>query len=390
MLIADAGHRVIGLDTDAELVKAIEHDQFTPREPGTEAPYRKACEEGRFTATLDASVAVTDAEVVVIIVPVPVDSDHRPDLTNLERACAAIGPHLSRDSLVVVESTLPPGTMEGVVRAALEQASGLTAGRDFFLAHSPERVMAGTIVEQMRSYPKVIGALTATGRQRAERFYTTFCPSVLAMPNLISAELGKVVEGVYRDVNIALANHLARVCEDLGADFTAVHRAANSQPYCHLHRPSAGVGGLCIPVYPYFLPSRGQSDLVRACRAYNEIVPRFVAERTLELSGESATILTLGLAFRAGIRDMRLSPSLEIITTLREAGRTVRVMDPNYTSGEIMSACGCASKPVGDFILVLTAEDAFANILIDNPDTPSLDCTGRFPQATYQLGRNIA
>jgi nucleotide sugar dehydrogenase len=388
-LIASAGHRVTGLDADRRRVEALGRGVPPVDEPGVEPLFREAVGAGRYRATSDPSEAVAGAEVVVLIVPVPLGPDRRADLSALLDACGDVGRHLSRGALVVVETTLPPGTTAGPVRAALEGASGMAAGRDFFLAHSPERVMNGTILEQMRSYPKVVGGFTAACLERASAFYATFCPSVLAMPDLASAELEKVAEGVYRDVNIALANQLARVCEELGADFDAVRRAATSQPFCHLHRPSAGVGGLCIPVYPHFLPAQGKGDVVSASRELNESMPRFVAERALELSGKGASILVLGLSFRAGVKDLRLSPTLEVVRILREAGRTVRVADPHFTADEVRAATGCGAEMEGGFILVLTAEGSFGDVLAARPRTPALDCTGRFPQARFQLGRNV-
>ena len=194
------------------------------------------------------------ADVVVFIVPVDIDAAQRPDFSMLDPAVDAIAPHLKRGALVLVETTVPVGTTRHRVGARIASATGMKPGEDFALAFSPERVSSGTVLLDLQRYPKIVGGIDGASAERAAAFYTQVLDAeVLRMPDAETAEYSKLLETTYRDVNIALANEFARAGDSLGVDTRAAIAAANTQPYSHIHTPGPGVGGHCIPVYPYFI-----------------------------------------------------------------------------------------------------------------------------------------
>ncbi|RLE87171.1 MAG: nucleotide sugar dehydrogenase, partial [Thermoprotei archaeon] len=242
--------------------------------------------------------------------------------------------------------TVPPGTTLNLGKPLLEKISGLKAEKDFGLAYSPERIMAGHALQDIEeNYPKIVGAVGPRSLKAAKALYEVIAKKgVITLSSTTAAEFEKVAEGVYRDVNIALANELAKLAKLLNVDFEEVRKAANSQPFCHLHKPGVGVGGPCIPIYPYFVLHTAtrfnlELQLTRLGRVINEHMPEYVANLTLEaltklgLRAEEAKIAILGLAFRGDISDTRLTPTLDLIRFLESYGITdIIVHDPYVKS----------------------------------------------------------
>lgn len=337
-----AGARAIGVDIDESKVKAINLGRSPIKEPGTDEAISKFVSEGKLRATTDGKEASFKSEVKLIAVPVGLDDKKRSDLSALKQVAISIGKGLKEGDLVILESSVPPGTTRGFLKPILEEISGLRAEKDFGLAYSPERIAEGRAVKDIvENYPKIVGGVGPESSRIASALYSVVAKKgVILMSNDIAAELEKLVEGVYRDVNIALANEIAKLCRALGLDFEEIRKAANSQPYCHLHKAGAGVGGYCIPIYPYFLMRVGEDHSVRlelteVGRRINENMPKEVVKLIFEgmsrlgLDKESVKITLLGLAFRGDVPDTRLSPTYDIIGELFRNGiSSIVVHDP--------------------------------------------------------------
>jgi hypothetical protein len=308
-------------------------------EPGVEAAFRQGLEEGRFEATLDGVEA--SRRSVVKFLTVPVGYKRGVDLTALLEAARTVGQGLKRGDLVVVCPTVPPGTTEGPVREVLEGVSGLRVEEDFGLGYWPERLAEGRAIRDIEeAYPLVVAGAGPRSLQALSRLLEGITHrGVLQASSIRVAELEKVLEGIYRDVNIALANELAHLASALGVDFYEAQELANSQPYCHLHRPGVGVGGACIPLYPRFLIDRATElglplQLTALARAVNEAQPLKALQllkAALEAAGRplpGSRIALLGLAFRGGVADTRESPTYVLVGQLLAWGCRVVVHDP--------------------------------------------------------------
>ncbi|MCH7699655.1 MAG: nucleotide sugar dehydrogenase [Chloroflexi bacterium] len=337
---ASRGLSVIGCDINAALVDTINNGECPiDGEEGLEERLAIALREKRLTATIDIVAAVATSDVVIVIVPVGLTGgqtpdDQTPDFTHLDAAVADVARGLRPDTLVVVETTVPVGTTRGRVGKALADA-----GHPLLLAASPERVSSGHIFRDLRAYPKVIGAIDEASWTKAEAFYSAAleAPSLLRVRDPETAEFSKLAEGIYRDVNIALAGELARYADAAGVDVTEVIDAANSQPYSHLHQPGVGVGGHCLPVYPYFLPADSGTKLPLAAREINDGMAAYGVSKLEQALGslEGATVLVLGLAYRPNVKEASHSSALLITEALRARGATALIHDPLYSDAEI-------------------------------------------------------
>lgn len=335
-VLADHGATVRGVDIDSTVVERV-NEGIVPieNEPGMSDLLERYGGD-RLEATDNGAVAAKEVDVAIVLVPTVLDDDHEPDMAPLVAAAEDIARGLEPGNLVVLESTVPPGTTSGLFRDRLE-SSGLQAGVDFGLAFCPERTSSGRVVRDLtESYPKIVGGIDEESTAAAAHLYRQFNePGVVTMDGPTAAEAVKVFEGVYRDVNIALANELAKACAEWGLDAADVFDAANSQPYCDIHDPGVGVGGHCIPVYPHFVVDRAsETPLVETARAVNDDMPAHtvglletkLAEHGIELS--EARVLVLGLTYRPGVNELRYAPALDVIDHLLDASATVYAHDP--------------------------------------------------------------
>jgi nucleotide sugar dehydrogenase len=360
---ARQGRLVIGCDINPEVVEKINAGQSSiDEEPELAAGVADAVQKGLLSATLHASEAVRQAGVVVVIVPVVVDSGHEVSFGTIDAATAAIGAGLRAGTLVIYETTLPVGTTARRFGGILEGASGLKAGRDFLLAYSPERVKSGRIFRDLRTYPKVVGGIDGRSTHAAVEFYRSVLDAeVIAMTSTDEAEFVKLIETTYRDVNIALANEFACVADTLGLNLGRAIAAANTQPESHIHTPGIGVGGHCIPVYPYFLLSslKGASYQTQATELPMLILPRY-ARRINDSMAEYAvhrleaeigrvahqSVLILGVAYRGNVREMAFSSAELLKKALQEHGARVYADDPLFSEEELR-ALGYTPLPLG-------------------------------------------
>jgi nucleotide sugar dehydrogenase len=334
---ASRGHEVTGCDVSPAIVEAINaarspHDD----EPALIERVPDLVREGRLRATTDDADGVRAAEAVVVIVPVVVDADRQIDFGPIDAATREIARGLAPGTLVVYETTLPVGTTRDRFGPMLAAGSGLALDDGFFLAFSPERVLVGRVLLDLQRYPKVIGGTSPASTRRALDFYAAVLEpgtELRAVANAETAEMTKLAETTYRDVNIALANEYARYAAPRGIDVSEVIAAANSQPYSHIHAPGVGVGGHCIPVYPHFLfNDEPDLRLPPLARAINEEMAGWTIGQLRAQIGplDGVAVLVLGIAYRADVREDAFSSAFRLRDELRAAGAVVHGHDPGF------------------------------------------------------------
>lgn len=336
--LASRGLRVIGADVDPERVASVNEGRSPfAFEPGLEELTRQGVAAGLLRAVSDTSAAAREAEVIVLIVPLTLDDAGRPDFTVLDQTVGALAASAPDGALVLVETTVPVGTTRSRVAGRLR-----AAGRRCDVASAPERVSSGTVLRDLRRYPKIVGGVDPPSGERAEAFYRqALGADVLRLASAEAAELTKIAEGVYRDLNIALANELARYADAVGVDIAEVIGAANSQPYAHLHQPGLGVGGHCIPVYPRFLPAgEGGLALPALGRQINDGMAAYGVERLEALLGgpgalRGTAVVILGVSFRADVREPYHSPAFALRDELARRGARPLAHDPFFTADEL-------------------------------------------------------
>jgi UDP-N-acetyl-D-mannosaminuronic acid dehydrogenase len=324
-VLAEEGFDVLGLEIDAMRASLINEGRnpIEGREPGLSELIEKVTASGMLRATTDGSMAV-GAAAYFVCVDTPVGADRRPTLDSLRAATATVGRSLRAGSVVSIESTVPPRTMQDIVIPILERESGMRAGREFSVAHCPERVMPGKLLNNIRNVNRVLGGLDAVSTERALAYYRKVVRADILTTDLLSAEISKTVENAYRDVQIGFANEVGLLCEKAGADAFEVRRLVNSCPYRDMHLPGSGVGGYCLPKDPWLLlagiPDQ-EALVIPAARAVNESMPAHLAavakEEMARTSGRKRTTI-MGLAFLRDSDDTRNSPAFGVISALRE------------------------------------------------------------------------
>lgn len=347
---ARSGARVVGLDVAQAVVDSVNAATAPfPGEADLGSGLREVVPSGLLRATADPGNAIPGADVVVVVVPLVVDESGVPDFGWLDAATDAIGDHLSPGTLVAYETTLPVGTTRTRWAPRLEARSGLVEGAGFHVVFSPERVLTGRVFADLRRYPKLVGGLSDTGSALGCAFYESVLEfderPELGRPNGVwdlrtaeAAELAKLAETTYRDVNIALANEFARFAERRSIDVAEVIRACNSQPYSHIHDPGIAVGGHCIPVYPrLYLWNDPEATVVSAARERNASMPAHAVDLLTRLHGplDRQRVVVLGAAYRGGVKETAFSGVFGTVEALRTAGAIVSVSDPMYSDAEL-------------------------------------------------------
>jgi UDP-N-acetyl-D-glucosamine dehydrogenase len=333
---AEAGDEVVGLDTDPRKIEGLNagrsHIEDIP-----DASLAPLGERLRATAN-QADLASCDA--IVICVPTPLTGSREPDLTYLLESATALSGVLQPEQLVVLESTTYPGTTRERLLPILEE-SGLSAGRDFHLAFSPERIDPGRTDYTVRTTPKLVGGLTPACSERAEALYSRICDEVVVLTTPEAAELSKLLENIFRSVNIALVNELAQLCDRLGIDVWEVVDAASTKPFGFMRfDPGPGMGGHCLPVDPFYLAFKAREhdfypEFIELAGKINQTQPAFCVGRIARALNEAgkpvkdSKILLLGLSYKAGVGDIRESPALTIAKQLVDLGGDVSYHDPH-------------------------------------------------------------
>ena len=356
---------VIGVDVDESVVETLNRgDCHVDREPRLPKLTRRLVENGKFRATSDARAAADAASVHVVIVPTPITDAKEPDLSILDAVVDSVADGLSPGDVVFVECTVPPGTCRDRVMPALVDRSALEPN-EFGVAFCPERTSSGRAIEDITgAYPKVVGGVDAESGRIAEIVYEHVTDNeVIRASNARTAEAVKLFEGLYRDVNIALANELGTLADDLDLDVREAIGTANTQPFCNIHDPGPGVGGHCIPWYPHFVMSRvaEPTPLLRMAREVNDSMPAFTArivERELDERDtpiDGARVLVLGVTYRPGVEETRATPAGALIGELNHRGAETLAADPLLDDDTIASF---GADPVDVSELVRTDPDA--------------------------------
>ena len=336
----NAGLDVTGCDLSPERVAEVNAGRNPiAGEEGLDEAISSGVAAGRLRATTDTAGAVRDADVVVVIVPLVAVDHGKLDFSALDAATDAVAGGAHPGVTVIYETTLPVGTTRRFAERLAER-SGLELGRDLFVAFSPERVYSGRILRDLEAYPKIVGGVDPASGARAAEFYRRVLTGaeVVEVASAETAELVKLAETTYRDVNIAFANELARYAGERGIDVDEAIRLANTQPFSHIHSPGAGVGGHCIPHYPQFLLADGaDAPLVRLAREINDAQPGWVLDRLAEALGglDGKSVLVLGVSYRENVKETTSSPGVDLIRLLAARGATPFANDPFFSDEEI-------------------------------------------------------
>lgn len=335
LAFAEAGNEVVGLDTDPAKLADLAAGRSYIEDVADAA---LAAQQERLSATADYG-DLEGCEAVVVCVPTPLSSSREPDLSFLREAAKSLGEHLQKDQLIVLESTSYPGTTREELLPVLS-AYGGAVGVDFFLAFSPERIDPGRSDHTIRTTPKLVGGITPACTERARELYEQICDTVEVLSSPETAELAKLLENIFRSVNIALVNEVAQLCDRLGIDVWEVVDAAATKPFGFMRfDPGPGMGGHCLPVDPFYLAFKAREhdfypEFVELAGKVNQAQPEFCVrriDRVLNLAGKpvkGSKILILGAAYKPGIGDTRESPALRIIALLRDLGAEISYHDP--------------------------------------------------------------
>lgn len=329
-------YKVIGIDIDKDKISLLNEGKCPIKDKNLERKIKELKNKIAFTS--DVNEAVSQSDIVLICVPTPVDKNHIPDLTALKSAAASVSKAMKENTLVIIESTIFPGTTEEVILPILEKSNI----NKFYLAHCPERIDPGNKDFTIERIPRVIGGINKESSDQACEFYDDIISSgdVVQLSSVKAAEATKIMENTFRDINIAFINEMAKSFDKAGIDILEVIKGASTKPFAFMpHYPGAGTGGHCIPIDPYYLIERAKQSgfdhkFLSLARKINESMPDYTVEllenelKKLKKSIKSAKIGILGLAYKANVDDTRESPSLKVIEILKEKKAEVFVFDP--------------------------------------------------------------
>ncbi|MFW5986257.1 MAG: nucleotide sugar dehydrogenase [Halanaerobiales bacterium] len=327
-MFAVSGYEVLGVDVKEDVVETINEGQIHIEEPGLAEMVKGAVMEGNLRAARQPE----PAEIFIIAVPTPLSKGKKANLDYVRNASRSIVPYLSEGNLVIVESTIPPRTTEDIILPELEE-SELEAGEEFFVAHCPERVLPGQIIHELAHNNRVIGGINEVSALKARKVYDSFVQGKMFITDATTAELVKLMENTYRDVNIALANELAKIAEGVKVDIWEAVELANKHPRVNVHYPGPGVGGHCLAVDPWFIIEKAgdRAQLIRKSRMINNSMPGFVVRNVKEkLFGvREPKIAVFGITYKGNVDDTRESPVLDIIDILEKEKVEISIHDPH-------------------------------------------------------------
>lgn len=361
-MFASSGWDVHGVDVNSKAVDMINKGLIHIEEVGLGEQVKSAVESGN----LKASNEVEAADVFIIAVPTPHNSDNTANLDYVVEATKSVLTKVEKGNLVIVESTIPPRTINDVVAPIFEQA-GWKVGDDVLLAHCPERVLPGRILIELVENDRIIGGINEASTEKAVEVYGTFVKGELLKTSALSAEMSKLMENTYRDVNIALANELVKISAKLGIDALEVIELANHHPRVNLHLPGPGVGGHCLAVDPYFIIEKAPQEavLISDARKINNSMPSFVIDQLNNLvESKNSKIAVFGLTYKGNIDDVRESPAMDIVNELIENGYNTAVFDPHVSQSQVTFKLSSFEEAIeeAECILVLTDHNEFKNL----------------------------
>lgn len=364
-MFATHGLSVTGVDIDQEVVHILNNGEIHIEEPGLKTVVQAAIQSGNLCVACEPE----PADVFIIAVPTPINTDKTADMRAVISAAESIVPHLREGNLVILESTSPPCTTVDLVQPILEQA-GLKAGEDFLLAYSPERVLPGQILRELVDNSRVIGGIDQSSAKAGRDLYRTFVQGEILLTDATTAEMVKLMENTYRDLNIALANEFSRLADRFEVDVWQAIETANRHPRVEILRPGPGVGGHCISVDPWFLVEAAPdlTPLIRTARKVNDTQPKFVVELVTQVAGDlkGKKIAALGLAYKPNVDDLRESPAIEVVHLLQEAGAIVQAYEPFKPQAQISNVATVSALEEAldgaEVLLLLVAHRQFLSL----------------------------
>ncbi|MGP4060936.1 nucleotide sugar dehydrogenase [Halobacillus sp. H74] len=365
VMFAIHGHQVHGVDVNHKAVEMINNKQLHIEENGLQERLEEAVDAGNFKAGLEP----VEADVFVIAVPSPIREDKTANLDYVRKATEAIVPFVKEGNLVILESTVPPRTVEDVMVPVLKE-TGLDIGKELFISHSPERVIPGKVFQELVDNDRIVGGINETSSTMTKELYESFVKGNIHLTDATTAEMAKVIENTYRDVNIAFANELALISDKIGVNSWEAIKLANYHPRVNIHTPGPGVGGHCIAVDPWFLAEiePDLSKIIQLSRNTNDHMPVYAAEQIQKIAKEQfihdPKVALFGLSFKANIDDQRESPSLKVIMELVEKGISFKTFDPhikeNVASNQTQSMDEALED--ADILVILTDHDEFKQL----------------------------
>jgi UDP-N-acetyl-D-mannosaminuronic acid dehydrogenase len=371
-LFAEAGFNVVAVDVRREVVDAVNSCVSPVREPGLQELVERNVLAGRLKSSLNSQADLHKADAVIISVQTPIYKSKKPNLSFLKKALKEVGRGCHEGMLVVVSSTIPPGTMANLVKPTLEALTGLRVESDFYLAYVPERIAPGRALQEFVGNPRLVGGVGHNSTRVASELFKTVCKKLI-QTDAATAEIAKLAENTFRDVNIAFANQLALICEHYGVDVKKVIELANTHPRVTIHLPGPGVGGPCLPKDPYLLisgikPSR--RDIIKTARRINDSMSDHVVNvvlLALKDTGKdvrNAKVTVLGTAYKADVADSRLSPAEPIILKLLNSGIKVVAYDPYCQESFGAERAESLSEAVrgSDCIIIVTDHAEFKKV----------------------------
>lgn len=362
VMFAKSGVQVHGVDVNESVVSMLQNKELHIEEPGLQEMLVEVIDNGSLTI----STSPVEADAFLIAVPTPINKDNSANLDYVRSATDMIVPVLKKENLVILESTVPPKTVENVMQPILEK-TGFVIGEELYVSHSPERVLPGQLFEELVKNDRIVGGINEKSSELTVELYKTFVKGKIHVTDATTAEMVKLMENTYRDINIAYANELARIAEKLDFNVWEAIELANYHPRVNIHKPGPGVGGHCIAVDPYFIIEQAEeeSKLITLAREINSKTPvNMVGLANRLLDGiEFPTVSVFGLAFKGNIDDMRESPSIEIIEELEKSGAHVKIYDP-HVKKKLKNKSETFEEAVtnSDLILVLTDHSKYKEL----------------------------
>jgi UDP-N-acetyl-D-mannosaminuronic acid dehydrogenase len=367
IMFAKHGVEVVGVDVKPAVIDMLNNGQIHIEEPGLQEALTEVLEKGTFRASL----VPEEANAFIIAVPTPNNDDlyKSCDLSFVLGGVKAALPYIKKGNVLIVESTIAPRSMDDFVKPLVEEA-GFIVGKDIFLVHCPERVLPGQILHELIYNNRIVGGITPECTEAGAMVYSTFVKGEIIKTNAKTAEMSKLMENTFRDVNIALANELTKVCNELEINALDVIEMANKHPRVNLHTPGPGVGGHCLAVDPYFIVAKApeQAQLINLARTINTSMPEYVVENIDKLMEEVAgnTITLFGLTYKGNVDDIRESPAMEILHLLESGGKyNVRAYDPHVSEAFVVEKLEDAVDS-SDLIVVLTDHNEFKEFTLED------------------------
>lgn len=348
---------VVGVDVNEEVVEKLNQGIIHIEEPGLAEIIKSAVENGKYKASLEPE----KADAFIITVPTPyIAENYSCDLSYVMDACNEILPVLEKGNTVIVESTIAPMSTDDFIKPVFEKA-GFTIGKDLYLAHCPERVLPGKIIYELVHNDRIIGGITPECSKKASEVYGQFVEGELMLTEAKTAELSKCMENTFRDVNIALANELAKICSEIGVNTLDVIKLANKHPRVNIHSPGPGVGGHCLAIDPYFIYAKAPetAKIIKLARDTNNSMPQFVFENIQKITPEGK-IAILGVAYKGNTDDDRESPAYDVINLLENAGYEISIHDPHIKNDNYKDLKTATQD--ANLIVILSDHNEFKNL----------------------------